>query len=269
MARQCESLGIRALVALESYNSLCTNSKYFCSWDLSVYRDKNGGPLSQASDFWTSAPAYAAFQSYARQVVARWGASPAVFAWQMFNEMDGALGGVLPVATYWLGNITTYVASIDGHHHLITNSYAGESGLKQDDLLPHISFTTTHAYEGGDLAGTLAHYSAIKSTYGKPTYSGEFGRNASPRLTQLILHNGMWGTIAQLGAASGACWYDVWHTTWAGGSARWWMSFSFHVVATAAAGGGKACSLVRGWTSTPPLPRSWSRCPCTSTSGRC
>eukprot|EP01044_Picomonas_judraskeda_P014467 COSAG03_NODE_2301_length_2903_cov_1.777104_2_plen_159_part_00 len=49
---------------------------------------------------------------------------------------------------------------------------------------------------------------ATKSKYGKPTYSGEFGCNAPcPQLTREVLHNGMWGTIAQLGAAGGACWW--------------------------------------------------------------
>lgn len=193
-------------MSLESFNALCTNKKYFCSWGVSVYNKQNGGPLSQADDFWASEPAHAAFRDYTRQVVARWGASTSVLSWQLFNEMDGALGGVSAAATQWLSNITAYIAAIDTHGHMITNSYAQQSGMPQDDKLANISYTTTHAYEGGDLGGDLAHYSAIKSSYGKPTYSGEFGRNAPPRLTGLILHNGMWGTIAQLGAASGACW---------------------------------------------------------------
>lgn len=173
----------------------------------SVYNSKNGGPCDNPDDFWTSADAYAGFQSYARYVVARWGASPAVFAWQMWNEMDGAIGGTSPEATSYLSNITAYIADIDTHKHLISNSYAQQSGSPAGDQLPHVSFSTTHAYESGDLGGTLSHYAAIKAGYSKPTYSGEFGRNANPYLKRIILHNGMWGTMAQLGAASGACWY--------------------------------------------------------------
>lgn len=49
---------------------------------------------------------------------------------------------------------------------------------------------------------------ALKSKYGKPTFSGEFGCNAPcPQLTREVLHNGMWATIARLGAGGGACWW--------------------------------------------------------------
>lgn len=70
---------------------------------------------------------------------------------QMFNEMDGSIGGTSAAATTWLANVTAYIASIDPHHHMITNSYAEQSGVEVDDKLPHISHTTTHAYEGGDI----------------------------------------------------------------------------------------------------------------------
>lgn len=73
------------------------------------YNAKNGGPCDQCDDFWTSSSAYDAFQDYARAVVARWGASTSVFAWQMWNEMDGAIGGTSDAAGWWLGNITTFV----------------------------------------------------------------------------------------------------------------------------------------------------------------
>ena len=201
---RCEANGIRALLALESYNSLCTNTVYFCSWDNSVYK----GPLAQPDDFWRSNTTTSAFRDYARAVVARWGASPAVFSWQLFNEMDGAIGGTSSDATAWMASMVDYIKSIDVHGHLVDNSYAEESGVPADDALQSVDFTTTHAYESGDLGGTLSHYSVIKAaTFHKPTFSGEFGRNADPRLTRTILHNGMWGTVAQLGAASGACWW--------------------------------------------------------------
>lgn len=79
---QAEASGIRALAALDSYNSLCTNKQYFCSWSTSVYNKQNGGPLSQPDDFWTDSTSMNAFQDYARYVVSRWGASTSVFSWQ-------------------------------------------------------------------------------------------------------------------------------------------------------------------------------------------
>lgn len=38
------------------------------------------------------------------------------------------------------------------------------------DQMDTISFTTTHAYEGGDIGGTLGHYAPLKAQYGKPTF---------------------------------------------------------------------------------------------------
>jgi hypothetical protein len=76
------------------------------SWGNSVHN----GPLAQADEFWESDKTTAAFQDYARAVVARWGASPSVFSWQLFNEMDGALGGTSTSATEWMANMTQHVA---------------------------------------------------------------------------------------------------------------------------------------------------------------
>jgi hypothetical protein len=76
------------------------------SWGNSVYN----GPLAQADEFWQSDKTTAAFRDYARAVVARWGASPSVFSWQLFNEMDGALGGTSTAATEWMANMTQHVA---------------------------------------------------------------------------------------------------------------------------------------------------------------
>ena len=104
-------------------------------------------------------------------MIARWGSSGAVLSWQIFNEMDGSIGGTSSDALNFLGNITAFIKANDPHHHLVTNSYAEESGLEADDKLPTIDYTTTHAYESGDLGGTLSHYASIKSTYGKPTYT--------------------------------------------------------------------------------------------------
>jgi hypothetical protein len=40
-----------------------------------------------------------------------------------------------------------------------------------DDALSSVDFTTTHAYEAGDLGKTLSHYSVIKAkAFNKPTY---------------------------------------------------------------------------------------------------
>jgi hypothetical protein len=192
------------------------------SWGNSVYN----GPLAQADEFWESDKTTAAFRDYARAVVARWGASPSVFSWQLFNEMDGALGGTSTAATQWMANMTQHVAppltlqrlvllsvstvfiysrhsvsvlvhlltslshplpffhstlfthsliryikSIDAHGHLVDNSFAQESGMPVDDALSSVDFTTTHAYEAGDLGKTLSHYSAIKAkAFNKPTY---------------------------------------------------------------------------------------------------
>ena len=92
----------------------------------------NGGPLGHPSEFWNSTATMVAFRSYVRYAVARWGSYTALFAWQLFNEMDGCLGGRTQAATAWLKNITEYIKSIDAHEHMIDNSYAQSPGTERE-----------------------------------------------------------------------------------------------------------------------------------------
>lgn len=78
--------GVRVLMCIESFNLFCTSPNSDCDWQYSVYNTANGGFLAAPQDFFTDPRATAYFQQRLRYLVARYAASPSVFAWEFFNE---------------------------------------------------------------------------------------------------------------------------------------------------------------------------------------
>ncbi len=50
---------------------------------------KNGGPLEKLIDYFTNPKAQKANYDRLRYLVARYGYSPNVFVWELWNEVDG------------------------------------------------------------------------------------------------------------------------------------------------------------------------------------
>ena len=87
--------GIRLLMALDSFNSLCPSyASSNCMWEKSVWNAANGGPLPRGPlgflQFWSDPTAVAAFAAYAEYAVARWGAYRAVMAWQLLEAVGSS-----------------------------------------------------------------------------------------------------------------------------------------------------------------------------------
>jgi hypothetical protein len=86
----CEARGIAALMCVDHVRELgpaanpqAANYRSDYPYDL-----RNGGHCETEKDLLTLPAARAQFQAQLRYVVARWGASRAVLAWELWNEMD-------------------------------------------------------------------------------------------------------------------------------------------------------------------------------------
>eukprot|EP00035_Acanthoeca_spectabilis_P007628 m.139729 g.139729 ORF g.139729 m.139729 type:complete len:153 (-) comp14020_c0_seq11:1739-2197(-) len=111
------------MMCIESFNLLCDNPNAPCDWDECVYNTKNGGFLDSPADFFTSDRAAAYFKMRLQYIVARYGGSPAVFAWEFFNEVDITNGFSPSGQTNWVGKMAPYLASIDPYGHPISTSF--------------------------------------------------------------------------------------------------------------------------------------------------
>lgn len=97
------------------------------NWKGNPWNAENpGGFLKTAGEFFTSEKAQRLTKQKYRTIVARWGYSPAIMAWELFNEVhwvdalrlehnEGAVAA-------WHDEMATYLRSLDVYGHLVTTS---------------------------------------------------------------------------------------------------------------------------------------------------
>ncbi len=114
-------------------------------WDNHPYNILNGGPLSGPGIFFFNENARELFQRRLRYIVARWGYSPQVFAWEIVDEMDNTINYDPATADAWLQDMASFLKQIDQQGHLIT---AGSRDFSPTLLSnPLLDFTTGRFYQ--------------------------------------------------------------------------------------------------------------------------
>ena len=105
--------------------------------------------------FFTTEQAKVRYRNYLRYIVARWGYSPAIGMWELFNEIDNvqhnAPDGVIPAADIvaWHDEMSTYLAGLDPFQHIRTTSIShrdleGLNNLKNIDINQKHIYNATH-----------------------------------------------------------------------------------------------------------------------------
>jgi hypothetical protein len=149
-------------------------------WKTNAYNELNGGPCTKPNDFFTNAKARAIYQKRLRYLVARYGYSPQLLAWQFFNEIDNVynnLNGDDVVA--WHREMGKWLHAHDPYGHLVTTSLTGGSERPEIWSLPELDFSIYHSYvEPAPGKGAAVVAQALVKRYGKPAMIGEFGIDA-------------------------------------------------------------------------------------------
>jgi hypothetical protein len=91
-------------------------------WDNHPYNVLNGGSLSGPTLFFVDEQSRDLFRRRLRYIMARWGSSPQVFAWELIDQIDRTANYNPQAAGDWLRSTISYVRQIDSHNHLITAS---------------------------------------------------------------------------------------------------------------------------------------------------
>ncbi|NOZ60311.1 MAG: cellulase family glycosylhydrolase [Calditrichaeota bacterium] len=170
-------------------------------WNDNPYNFRNGGPCRTEAEFFTSPKAKKFYKQRLDYIVARWGYSPQIAAWEFWNEVDLTAGKPEDVIR-WHEEMAEYLREVDPYDHLITTSFSGEGYL---DIwrIEEMDFSQTHHYNQPDFTYSLpATISEMENQFHKPHVVGEFGvdfrgpkesRNADP--TNLGIHNGLWAGL--------------------------------------------------------------------------
>jgi hypothetical protein len=169
-------------------------------WPQNPYNVTNGGPCAVANDFFTNSSAMQIYQKRLRYLIARYGYSQNLLAWEFFNEIDNDYDHLNPAnVAAWHGIMGGWLHTNDVFGHLVTTSLTGSSDRPEIWSLPQLDFAAYHSYgepaPATQLSSVAQHFLA---NYGKPVMIGEFGTSAAGwnRTNDLYLRGfrqGLWG----------------------------------------------------------------------------
>jgi len=214
-----EKHGIYIKLCLEAWRGFSGPRSFVKSGVLHPYWKRNGGPCETESEFFTNPEAKRMFRNRLRYVVARWGYSTHILAWEFWNEINCVRGYRPETVVAWTAEMARHLKKIDPWGHLVVNSLGSFQVEPRLWSLPEIDFAQVHGYwhprhpaskeVGKDMAEMVTSWLARLEPFGKPRLFAEFGLvnerwGPSPLADKdtrgVHLHNGLWAS-----AVSGAC----------------------------------------------------------------
>jgi Domain of unknown function (DUF5060) len=158
----CDSLGLHMMLTLGQ----------------GAFLQTDGGFATSSADFFVNPDSKRKYRDRLRYIVARWGYSPAIGAWEFFNEVDNVQFGnrnnpiKAEVIVQWHDEMSAYLKGLDPYGHLVTTSISHRD-LAGLNSLAHIDFNQKHIYRATrNIPPTIIAYTR---NFGKPYVIGEFG----------------------------------------------------------------------------------------------
>jgi hypothetical protein len=210
-----EKNGIRLKITIDSFNILRSKDKLYGTYEDEPDRVENGGPIRSPLDYFTNADSRAAYQNRLRNLVARYGHSPAVFAWEFWNEVDLVDEYDGAVVREWHQTMAEHLRSLDPWKRPMTTSYSDPKGDPLVEDLPQLDFVQTHLYVSENLLESLGEARGLKlADRLRPHFHGEFniavgdGPEVARRDPHGIhIHNAVFASIGQMQAGTPMSWW--------------------------------------------------------------
>jgi hypothetical protein len=212
--------GIYIILCLDTYGSLVSGPGFWREgrWSQNPYNAANGGPCEHPEDMFTEPEAIRMYKNKLRYVAARWGFSPAILAFELWNEYNAPRG--------WTRQMASYLRSIGREGKLVTTSLGYPSGKKFDEdaiwRFDELDIVTSHFYgtgrEGGLVNPLVQKSLEIMKSHNKPFIISEFGidnskddRYYDSRGDGRALHNSIWASALSGSLGSAMNW---WHDSY-------------------------------------------------------
>lgn len=148
------------------------------NWSTHPWNKANGGFLDRAADFFSDPEANRRSENWLRYAVARWGHSPAVMSWELFNEVEWVDAKYLNRTAEigdWHKRMFAFLKKIDPVGRLVTSSsemdlpiYAGADYYQPHGYPPSVEAMVLGAKDPGD----------------KPFFYGEVGGGTFSEATE-------------------------------------------------------------------------------------
>ena len=204
---KAEALGLHVQMVTEHHGQFSKTTD--SNWNDCPYNVANGGFLKSGDEFFSNPRAKALYRQKMRYTVARWGYSPAILAWELFNEVmwTDNYESNYPVVAQWHGEMAEYIHAIDPWKHIVTTSARDSDSLIWSS--PAMDIAQIHYY-GGGVVETLRSRQEMMVKYAKPNIIGEFGDNTGgggddPKGT--VIHQGLWA-VSMVGGGAMPWWWD-------------------------------------------------------------
>ncbi len=172
------------------------------NWNDHPWNKKNGGFLNTATEFFTHPEAIKRQKNFIRYAIARWGSSPSIMAWELFNEVQFVeairKGGDWKTVAKWHDDMGGYIRSLDPYRHLITTS----SELGQS-IWSKMDFKQGHGYPSSIFGLVLGTPPDPKL----PLFFGEIGWGDSGNSDRLAIRDGIWGAFFAGHSGAAQFWY--------------------------------------------------------------
>jgi hypothetical protein len=205
-----ERHGVKVILCLGTYGELKEEKGVWNEqlWHVNPYNVALGGPCKKPDEIFTNLRARALYRQRLQYTVARWAYSPALLAWELWNEVDAP--------SYWVHEMAKELTLLDPYNHIVTTSYGAPDVWK----LEYVGMVTAHVYGDGTATDMLVR---VRETgkegleqYHKPAIVSEFGIDSrrpdgehDAENRAINMRSGMWQAAAS-GCAAGTLnwWWD-------------------------------------------------------------
>ncbi len=194
-------------------------------WDDNPYNKERGGYLETPEDYFSDERAFKDFEHYMRYIIARWGASPSIFAWKLWNELD-LTGSQRERVNYrrsevveWHRRMGAKVKQMDPYRHMIGTHFCGDYTHQNPEIikLQEIDVAMIDAYHSNSdplhIVDLMIRSARFNNRFDKPVVITEFGGSPHAATLQHLdgaLHAGLWSSTAiPLGGAPMLWWWGL------------------------------------------------------------
>lgn len=200
--------GIYFQMVLQHHGQYSTNVNP--NWNENPYNAANGGFLQTPDAFFTNPQAVAATKRKLYYILARWGYSPNIMAFELFNEVqytDAFQHKEFAAIAAWHREMADFLRRYDINHHLITTSSAPDIPY-DSPIWQSMDYVQIHSYSPDPLTTLAAGPPSEALMLRKPVFVGEFGPSSLNDPQGVALHNGDWAGLMRW--PSGAPEYWSW-----------------------------------------------------------
>jgi len=207
---QARRRGIYVQLALTTFGHY-RSATFEGDWPYSPYNAANGGFLYSPERFWTNTRAREYYHRMLRYIMARWGYSTTIAAWELCNEIDLVTGyrRQRPAIIHWHEDCVEVIRRYDQGPHLVTTNFAVWSRDPDILRLPVIDYSSTNRYET-DVPAILQQVFQRKSQHRKPaivTETGQDFKGSGPETTERYIQICIWSSYMMPFAGSAMQWW--------------------------------------------------------------